>query len=72
MSVASISAELLIFLQPDLIGWYTIISWNVLCKNQIVVFKVKITVKVKNFIESLCIISFVPLISWQLKVGVQI
>ena len=36
---------LLIFWQPDLIGWYIIISWSVLHKNQIVVFKVKITVK---------------------------
>ena len=25
--------ELRIFLQPNLIGWYTIISWSVLCQN---------------------------------------
>ena len=56
-------AELLILLQPNLIGWYIIINWSALCKNQIVVFKVKITVKVQNFIESFCLISSVPLIS---------
>ena len=55
MTVSAISAELLIFWQPNLIRWYIIISWNVLFKNQIVVFKVKITVKVKHLIESLCI-----------------
>ena len=55
-TVSAISAELLIFLQPDLIGWYIIMSWSALCKNEIVVFKVKITVKVQNFIESLCIL----------------
>ena len=56
MAVSTISAELLNFFQPDLIGWYIIISWSVLCKNYIVIFKVKITVKIHNFIESLCII----------------
>ena len=35
--------------------WYIIISWSVLCKNQIV-FKAKITVKVENLIESFCIL----------------
>ena len=44
---STISTELLIFLQPNLIGWYIIISLNVLCKNYIVVFKVKVTVKVQ-------------------------
>ena len=38
------------FLQPNVIGWYIIISWSVLCRNWIVVFKVKVTVKVQNFI----------------------
>ena len=32
MTVSTISAEL-IFLQPNLVGWYIIISWSVLCKN---------------------------------------
>ena len=35
-------------------GWYITVSWSVfLCKNLIVVFKTKVTVKVQNFIESL-------------------
>ena len=33
MTVSTISAELLIFLQPNLSGWYIIISWSALCKN---------------------------------------
>ena len=33
LTVSTISAELLIFLQPNLIGWYIIISLNVLFKN---------------------------------------
>ena len=37
MTVSTISAELLIFLQPHLISWYVIVSWSALCKNQIVV-----------------------------------
>ena len=45
MTASTISAELQIFLQPNLIGWHIIISWSALCKHQIVVFKVKITVK---------------------------
>ena len=51
-------AELLLCLQPSLVGWYIIISWGALCKNLIVGFKVKITVKVRNFIDSLCILYF--------------
>ena len=54
MAISTISAELLIFLQPNVIGWYIIIGYSVLCKDCIVVFKVKITVKAQNFIESLC------------------
>ena len=56
MPVSTISAEMLIFLQPDLIGWYIITSWSVLCKNYIVLFKVKVTVSILNYIESLCIL----------------
>ena len=52
MTVSTISIELLIFLKPSLIDWYIIISWRVLCENQIVDFKVKATVKVQNFFES--------------------
>ena len=48
--------ELLILLQPDFIGWYIFISRSILCKNKIIVFKVKVTVKVQNFIESLCVL----------------
>ena len=54
MTVSTISAELLIFWQPNVIGWYIIIGYSVLCKDYNVVFKVKITVKAQNFIESLC------------------
>ena len=56
MTVSTIYAELLIFLQSNLIGWYIIISLSVLCKNYIVVFKVKTTVQVQNFMEFLCIL----------------
>ena len=35
MTVSTISPELLIFLQPNLIGWYTIISW----KHVLIVYK---------------------------------
>ena len=49
-----ISTELLIFFQPNQFKRYIIISWNVLCINWIAVLKVTVTVKVQNFIESLC------------------
>ena len=62
--LSTIFAELLIFLEPNLIRLRIIISWSVLCKNKIVVFKVKITVKVQNFIESLCVLY--PLYHWSL------
>ena len=50
MTVSTISAEALIFFFSQ-IGWYIIISWSVLCKNWIVVFKVKITVKFKTLLN---------------------
>ena len=56
MTLSTTSTELLIFLRPPLIGWYVIISRSGLCKNQIVVFKIKITVQVQNLIESSCIL----------------
>ena len=59
MTVSTISTELLIILQANLVGWYIIISWGALCKNKIIVFKVKIIVKVRKFIESLCILYLV-------------
>ena len=46
LSVSTISTELLIFLQTNLIGWYFIITWSVLCQTLIVVFKVRVRVKV--------------------------
>ena len=56
--------ELLIFLQPNLMGWYIIISWSVLGKKWIVVFKVKVKVKAQNFISFLSIAYF--LYRWSL------
>ena len=44
----TLSTELLIFLQPDLIGWA-----GMSCTNWIVVSKVKVTLMVQNFIKSL-------------------
>ena len=44
MTISTIPTELLILLQPNLIGWCMIISLSVMCKDWIAV--VKITVKV--------------------------
>ena len=48
------------FLHPDLVGWHSIISWRVglcVCVSKLdCCFKVKISVKDQNFIESLCIL----------------
>ena len=67
MTVSTLSAKLLIFLQPNLIGCYIIISWSALSKLDCC-FLGQITMKVQNLIESLCIVSSVPLISkWQPK-----
>ena len=43
MIVPTTSAELLILLLPNLIWWYSTIRQNVLWRNVIVVFKVKVT-----------------------------
>ena len=43
MTVSIIFAKLLILLLPDLVLWYIIVSQNVLWKNWIVVFKVKVS-----------------------------
>ena len=64
MTVSTISTELMIFLQPKLMGWCVFISWNVLCINWIIVLKVKVRVKVENFIEFLSILYF--LYHWSL------
>ena len=53
MTVSTTFTELLIFLQPNLKGWYIIISCSVMDKNWIVVFEVKVRVNFQNFIESL-------------------
>ena len=65
-TVSTIFTELLIFLQPNLVWWY-IISWSVLFKNWFVVFKVKVTVRLKLHWLFVYLISSVPLISWQLN-----
>ena len=56
MTASTIFTELLIFLQPNLIVLYIIISCSVLCKSKIVVVKVKVTMKVLNVIEYLRIL----------------
>ena len=66
VTVSTISAKLLIFLQSNLIGWFIIISWSALCKN---CFLGQDHCKGSK----LCwifmyLISSVPLISWQPKV----
>ena len=43
MTIFTISSKLLVSLQPNLVWWYSIISWSVLWKNGITVFKVKVT-----------------------------
>ena len=65
----SIITELLIFLQPSLIGWCIIISWSVLfwkkthccCQDQ------DHSEGSKLYWIFMCLISSVPLISWQPK-----
>ena len=56
MTLSTIPSEPLILLEPNVIGWYFTICWNVLCKNWIVVFKVKVTGRYQNFIESLSVL----------------
>ena len=58
----------MLFLQPNLTEWYIIIFWSVLCKNWIVVFKVKVTVNVQIFIGSLSLLYFL----YHLSLGNQI
>ena len=48
MTISVVSSKLLVGLQPNLACQYSIINWNVLWKNGITVFKVKITAKVQN------------------------
>ena len=46
MTISVVSSKLLVGLQPNLACQYSIINWNVLWKNGITVFKVKVTTKV--------------------------
>ena len=48
MTVSTTSSELLIFLPPNVVWWYIIISQRVLWGNWIAVFKVKVTAKLQN------------------------
>ena len=64
--LSTICTELLIFLQPNLIGWYIIRSWRVLCKHWISVFKAKVTMKIQDFIKSLCTLHIYLLYHWSL------
>ena len=50
MTVSVIFAELLILLLPELVLWCTI-SQNVLLRNVIVVFKVKVTANLRMLIN---------------------
>ena len=47
MTVSTVSGEVLIPSLPNLVWWYIIISQNVLLRNGIVVFKVKVTANFK-------------------------
>ena len=68
MTISTISAALLIFLQPNLIGCYIIISWSVLCKKWYRCFQSQDhSVGSKPYWTFMYLISFVPLISWQPK-----
>ena len=54
--VQMISSKQPNILLPNLVLWCIIMSRSVMQKDWFAIFKVKVTVKVKNFIESLCII----------------
>ena len=51
MTASTVSSELLICLLPILVWWYIIISQNVLWRNGIVVFKVKVTANFKMLLN---------------------
>ena len=53
MIISAVSSKLLVGLQPNLVWLYNIISQNVLLKNGITAFKVKVTTKVQNVSECL-------------------
>ena len=55
-AISTTSTEVLIFWQPNLIDWYIILSWSVLCKDWIALVMVKVTVKVQNLNRSLSIL----------------
>ena len=53
VTLSTMSSELLILQQPNLVWWYMIISQNVLLKSGITLFKVKVTTKVQNVSDCL-------------------
>ena len=65
MTVSATSAELLIFLQPNFIGWCNIMSWSVLCKNYSCFQGQGHSEGWKVYWIFIYVISSVPLISWQ-------
>ena len=68
MTVSVISAEMLIFLQPNLIGWYIVISWSALCQKEFCFQGQDHSEDSKLYWIFMYLISCVPLISWQPKV----
>ena len=66
----TLSSELMILLQPNLVWWEIITGQSVQCKCWIDVFQVNITVNIQNF--SLCFaltISSEPVFHWNLPVS---
>ena len=53
MTISLVSSKLLVGLQPNLVWLYNIISQNVLLKNGITAFKVKVTTNFQNVSECL-------------------
>ena len=48
MAIYTISSKLLVYLLLNLVWQYNSVSWSVLCKNWVTVFKFKVTAKVQN------------------------
>ena len=69
--IPTISSKLLIFLQLNLVWWYSIISRSVLWKEWIVVFKFKGIVIVENFIQCLSVHIFSTTDVFAAELGVQ-
>ena len=47
-AIFTISSKLEVCFQPDMVWWYSIISWRVLWENRITAFKASVTAKVQN------------------------